>query len=133
MVKLKLNDKLTSEICNDIKAGVPMKHAAIAHGISETTFYRWYNDGKNAKKGKKRDFYLEVEKAKSTAITLRARRIYKAGVKSWQSDAWWLERVAPEHFGRQDKLSLEGELKHKHKNIKNLFDESMIDEIINEE
>lgn len=103
MAKLKLNDKLQAGICNDIKAGVPIKHAAIAHGITATTFYDWYNKGKNAKSGKFKEFYNAIEEAKSIAITLRARRIYKAGGDNWQADAWWLERVDPENFGRKDK------------------------------
>ena len=49
MAKLKLTDRLCDEICNDIKAGVPIVHAAISHGITHTTFYDWYNKGKNAK------------------------------------------------------------------------------------
>ena len=102
MAKLKLTDQLCDEICNDIKAGVPIKHAAISHGITEVTFYNWYNQGKEAKSGAKKKFYDKVEEAKSVAITLRARRIYKAGETNWQADAWWLERVAPKEFGRKD-------------------------------
>ena len=102
MAKTKLTDKLCDEICNDIKAGVPIKHAAISHGITEVTFYNWYNQGKTAKSGAKKQFYDKVEEAKSVAITLRARRIYKAGETSWQADAWWLERVDPDNFGRKD-------------------------------
>lgn len=102
MAKLKLTDHLCDEICNDIKAGVPIKHASIAHGISESTFYNWFDKGKEAKSGKFRKFYDKIQEAKSVAITLRARRIYKAGETSWQSDAWWLERVDPENFGRKD-------------------------------
>lgn len=103
MAKTKLTDKLCDEICNDIKAGVPIKHAAIAHGISEVTYYNWYNKGKASKSGKFRQFYEKVEEAKSVAITLRARRIYKAGQANWQADAWWLERVDPDNFARKDK------------------------------
>lgn len=109
MAKLKLTNRLCDEICNDIKAGVPIKHAAISHGITEVTFYNWYNKGKKAKKGKFRDFYDDVEEAKSIAITLRARRIYKAGESNWQADAWWLERVDPENFGRKDHHKIESE------------------------
>ena len=109
MAKLKLTNKLCDEICNDIKAGVPIKHAAISHGITEVTFYNWYNKGKKAKQGKFRDFYDDVEEAKSIAITLRARRIYKAGESNWQADAWWLERVDPENFGRKDHHKIESE------------------------
>lgn len=102
MAKLKLTDHLCDEICNDIKAGVPIKHASIAHGISESTFYNWFDKGKEAKSGKFRKFYDKIQEAKSVAITLRARRIYKAGETSWQADAWWLERVDPDNFGRKD-------------------------------
>ena len=102
MAKTKLTDQLCDEICNDIKAGVPIKHAAISHGITEVTFYNWYNQGKEAKSGAKRKFYDKVEEAKSVAITLRARRIYKAGEMSWQADAWWLERVDPDNIGKKD-------------------------------
>ena len=102
MAKLKLTDKLCDEICNDIKAGVPIKHASISHGITERTFYNWFDKGKEAKSGKFRKFYDKIQEAKSVAITLRARRIYKAGETSWQADAWWLERVDPDNFGRKD-------------------------------
>lgn len=102
MAKTKLTDKLCEDICNDIKAGVPIIHASIAHGIGKSTFYDWYNRGKKAKNGKFREFHDKVDEAKSIAITLRARRIYKAGEMTWQADAWWLERVDPENFGRRN-------------------------------
>ena len=102
MAKLKLTDQLCDEICNDIKAGVPIKHASISHGISESTFYNWFDKGKEAKSGKFKKFYDKIQEAKSVAITLRARRIYKAGESNWQADAWWLERVDPDNFGRKD-------------------------------
>ena len=107
--KLKLNKNLEKQICNDIKAGVPITHAAVMNGIDASTFYAWYNKGKTAKSGKFRDFYLNVEEAKSVAIGLRVRRIYKAGEVDWKSDAWWLERVDPENFGRKDHHKIESE------------------------
>lgn len=103
MAKLKLTDQLCDEICNDIKAGVPIKHASISHGISESTFYNWFDKGRDAKSGKFKKFYDKIQEAKSVAITLRARRIYKAGEDNWQADAWWLERVDPTNFGRKDR------------------------------
>ena len=102
MAKLKLTDKLCDDICNAIKAGVPIDHAAVAQGITRATFYNWYNKGEDAKSGKFKKFYDKVEEAKSVAITLRARRIYKAGEDNWQADAWWLERVDPDNFGKKD-------------------------------
>lgn len=122
MAKTKLTDQLCDEICNDIKAGVPIKHAAIAHGITDATFYNWYNQGKNAKSGAKRKFYEKVEEAKSVAVTLRARRIYKAGETSWQADAWWLERVDPKNFGRKDHLDINSKQEIQHKGFENLIE-----------
>ena len=122
MAKTKLTDQLCEEICNDIKAGVPIKHAAIAHGITDATFYNWYNQGKEAKSGAKKKFYDKVEEAKSVAVTLRARRIYKAGEMSWQADAWWLERVDPDNFGRKDHLNIESKQEIEHKGFQNLIE-----------
>ena len=122
MAKTKLTDKLCDEICNDIKAGVPIIHAAIAHGIGQSTFYDWYNAGKKAKSGNKKKFYDKVEEAKSVAITLRARRIYKAGETSWQADAWWLERVDPDNFGRKDTHRIEADVTTEHKGFENLIE-----------
>lgn len=110
MAILKLTDELCDNICNEIKAGVPIAHASVAHGISKSTFYSWYKKGKEStRKSKFRTFYEKVEEAKSIAITLRARRIYKAGESNWQADAWWLERVDPENFGRKDHHTVQSE------------------------
>lgn len=121
MGKVKLTDKLCEDICKDIKEGVPIAHAAIAHGIARKTFYNWYNKGKDARSGKFRRFYEQVEEAKSVAITLRARRIYKAGEVSWQADAWWLERVDPDNFGRKDHLNIDSRQEIQHKGFENLI------------
>ena len=122
MAKLKLTDKLCDEICNDIKAGVPIVHAAISHGITHTTFYDWYNKGKTARSGKFKQFHDKVEEAKSVAITLRARRIYKAGEDNWQADAWWLERVDPDNFGRKDTHHIQADVKAEHRGFQNLIE-----------
>ena len=123
MAKTKLTDQLCDEICNDIKAGVPIAHASVAHGIDRSTFYNWYNQGKEAKTGNKRKFYLKVEEAKSVAMTLRARRIYKAGETNWQADAWWLERVDPDNFGRKDRYEHKVDANVKSEVTVNLLDE----------
>lgn len=104
MAKTKLTDELCDKICKDITEGVPIKHASIAHGITDTTFYNWMDKGEKSKSGKFRRFYDRVHEAKSEAIRLRAKRICKAGKSNWQADAWWLERVDPENFGRRETI-----------------------------
>ena len=109
MATLKLTDELCDNICKDIKEGVPIVHASVANGISTSTFYSWYDKGKEAKSGKYKKFYDEINEARSVAVTLRAKRVYKAGETSWQADAWWLERVDPENFGRKDKMEVKSD------------------------
>ena len=109
MANLKLTDELCDNICKDIKEGVPIVHASVANGISTSTFYSWYDKGKEAKSGKYKKFYDEINEARSVAVTLRAKRVYKAGETSWQADAWWLERVDPENFGRKDKMEVKSD------------------------
>ena len=104
---VKFSEELCKNICDDIKEGVPVKHASISQGIDESTFYVWYNKGKNAKSGKYKKFYEQVNEARSAAVTLRAKRVYKAGETSWQADAWWLERMVPESFARKDNVNME--------------------------
>lgn len=109
MAILKLTDELCDNICKDIKEGVPIVHASVANGISTSTFYSWYDKGKKAKSGKYKKFYDEVKEARSVAIKLRAKRVYKAGETSWQADAWWLERMAPESFARKDMMEVKSD------------------------
>ena len=109
MATLKLTDELCDNICKDIKEGVPIVHASVANGISTSTFYSWYDKGKEAKSGKYKKFYDEINEARSVAVTLRAKRVYKAGETSWQADAWWLGRVDPENFGRKDKMEVKSD------------------------
>ena len=109
MATLKLTDELCDNICKDITEGVPIVHASVANGISTSTFYSWYDKGKEAKSGKYKKFYDEINEARSVAVTLRAKRVYKAGETSWQADAWWLERVDPENFGRKDKMEVKSD------------------------
>lgn len=106
---VKFSEELCKNICDDIKKGVPVKHASISHGIDESTFYVWYNKGKKAKSGKYKKFYEQVNEARSAAVTLRAKRVYKAGETSWQADAWWLERMVPESFARKDKMEVKSD------------------------
>ena len=106
---VKFSEELCKNICDDTKKGVPVKHASISHGIDESTFYVWYNKGKKAKSGKYKKFYEQVNEARSAAVTLRAKRVYKAGETSWQADAWWLERMVPESFARKDKMEVKSD------------------------
>lgn len=42
----KLTDELCDNICDDIRKGASLKESALVNGISESTFYRWIQRGK---------------------------------------------------------------------------------------
>jgi hypothetical protein len=129
MAKLKLNDKLQQEICNNISHGIPYERSAILVGISESTFYSWYNKGKysKTKEGKFYNFYLAIEDAKSKAIALRIEHIRKAGEEgTWQADAWWLERADRENFGLKQEVNVQADVNTTFKNKNKKLDDILV-------
>lgn len=122
------NKKTCDEIYNLISTGVPIKQTCAIVGINRDTYYRWYNNGKEDPESKYYPFYQRMEKAKANAIAARVKRINDAGkAGTWQADAWYLERIDPEHFGRKDKVEVDANAKVENKSFDNLiraFEES---------
>ena len=85
-----------------LKSGVPVINACDAVGINPTTYYDWMNKGEKATKGRYREFYLDVKKAKAEAVTRNVAIVQKAAATTWQAAAWWLERTHPKEFGKKD-------------------------------
>ena len=76
-----------------IEAGAFAVDACLAVGLGETTYYRWLQEN--------REFRESIKRARAKAINTRVLRIAKAGQDGdWKADAWWLERVARNRFGR---------------------------------
>lgn len=85
--------ELIAQIVQLVEAGTYALDACYAVGIGETTYYQWLKT--------KREFRESIKKARARAISIRLIRINKAGQDGhWQADAWWLERVARDRFGR---------------------------------
>lgn len=109
--KLKLTPETQEKICNEIKRGLPVSHAAELAGITQRTYYNWYNKGKNAKSGRFKEFYNKIEEAKAYGIALRVENIRKAGESgTWQADAWWLERMDPDNFSLNRNLHVNADV-----------------------
>lgn len=89
----KFSATLRRTICTFVARGLSYQHAAEASGIHRDTFHDWMR--------KYSDFSDAVKRARARGISERLARIEKAGRDgTWQADAWYLERVAPQHFGR---------------------------------
>jgi hypothetical protein len=118
-----MDEDTESKLIEYIKFGTPVNRAVAAVGISERTFYTWMNRGinererlatvPNAKPNPTEGVYLQflqsVERARGEAITKKVAVIAKAGNEGdWRAAAWYLERQAPEEFGKIDKVEHTG-------------------------
>ena len=111
MAKKRLNKKMVErarELATEFKTD---KEIYTCLGICEATFYKWKADqddelciafSEALKKG--HEEYLQRIERECLARIIEA--------KEWQSDAWVLERMMPEKYGRLDRLqaTLDGNL-----------------------
>ena len=106
-----------------IRIGTPIRKAVTASGIAEKTFYNWMTRGMaererlsllpDAKENPTEVIFLQflqrVEQARAEAITKKVAVIAKAGNEGdWRAAAWYLERQAPEDFGKTDRFEIGG-------------------------
>ncbi len=110
----KLTPDVQKEIGQNIILGMPIKFAAEAAGIGETTFYRWMQSGEKAKRGKFREFWEYIKECQAKAVQLHVKLITRAANEgSWQASAWILERRHPNEFGRKDRIDMKADIKSK--------------------
>jgi hypothetical protein len=102
-----LTPKLQEKIIKFILGGAYVETAAVAVGISKKTFYRWLKAGREETSGIYYNFCHEIEKAFATKEANNALAITAHGEKNWQALAWQLERMAPQRWGRTDRMQLE--------------------------
>ena len=107
----KFNEKTIEMILKARESGLNQKECAEVAGINEATLYKWINKGKEAKRGKYRDFYNDFQMAKNKNKLFHLKKIHEA--EAWTASAWYLERVYPDEFGRKDRMDLkhDGEVK----------------------
>jgi len=119
-----LTPERTEKIVALIAAGNFAETAALASGISKQTYYNWLargraerdrlNEKPNLKVRAKEEPYLEffdsIEKARAEAEARMVVLITKAAQepRTWQAAAWWLERVAPQKYGRVNRTEISG-------------------------
>ena len=104
-----LSPDARARLLQAIRLGSSLKGAARRGGISEFTYHRWIRRGREAKSGAYREFFEEVEAARSDGELALLANIQKAGKRGdWRAAAFILERRWQMEYGR--------ELKHKHAN-----------------
>ena len=103
----KFNEKTIEMILKAHESGLNQKECAEVAGINEATLYKWINKGKEAKRGKYRDFYNDFQMAKNKNKLFHLKKIHEA--EAWTASAWYLERIYPDEFGRKDRVDLKHE------------------------
>lgn len=88
----KYSKEILEALCKWIRSGNTYKDACMIEGISYQTFNEWRNA--------KPEFSDAIKKAEAMCKAVRIALVLKAGQKSWQAAAWYLERRFPEEYGR---------------------------------
>jgi hypothetical protein len=117
---LRLTPEVQKRIVVALRAGNYVETAASFAGISRPTIYRWLEKGDRAadkldtdqelteKELLYLDFRNEVEQARADAMVRNVSMISQAAQTTWQAAAWWLERTAPQMWGRQLRAEVSG-------------------------
>ena len=110
--KLKLTRKLVDQIVDLKRDGLCDADIIAAIGVHPSTFYRWLNEGEDAKSGVKRALYEEIKKAeayykKSLLTTIKDAAMSRA--QYWTAAAWLLERKYPMEYGKMERKADEGD------------------------
>ena len=99
----KLDQHTVDIICEHIANGNYPSVACEAAGVSDETLRQWVI---RAEAGEKPflEFLAELKKAEATAEANRLAKIGQAGEKSWQANAWVLERTKPQRYGQIQRI-----------------------------
>ena len=68
-----------------VRRGLSNKHACMVAGISETTFYRWIEKGKHAKRGPYREFWDSLQAAHAHFEKFHLKAIARSSLEETQS------------------------------------------------
>lgn len=138
--RYKLSKEVIDKLSQELSRGVPIQYATVIAGISKGTYYRWKDDVKQLPEDE--DSWTEREKLLSyfdekikegIAMAVATRVEHIRTDNSWQSSAWWLERMAHEDFGKKQTIDANVDAKVKSADISKFFDDEKISKILNEE
>jgi len=108
----KLTPELQDRICDKIRRGVYPEIAAVSEGVPRTTFYRWLEQGENARskcyESSFRDFRDAVDGARAVAEAIASAKLYEIATEDHDGRGSagalieYLRRTAPERWAAKD-------------------------------
>ena len=134
-----ISKEIIDKLFQEISRGVPIKYACTIAGISRSSYYYWSKKAKKLPDDLPEDDenylykYFEKRKEEGIAMAIATRVEHIRTDNSWQSSAWWLERMAYEDFGKKQTIDANVDAKVKSEDISKLFDNEKVSKILNEE
>ena len=110
--------QILESIYNDMQRGMPLRHAAIRAGISESTAYHWVMDGTtddgdpvetDGELGSHGLFVQNIKEADASCVDRELTK-WDAGGKDWPGAATKLERRFPQDFGKNQRIEVESKV-----------------------
>ena len=105
--------KFSKEVCDclieNYGKGIPLKYCADAAGIHRNTVTNWMRKGEAARSGKYRDFYLDMQRAKSKFISHHMQKIGNS--QSWMASQYLLQVTDPDEYVVAEKQQIEANAK----------------------
>lgn len=124
----------------EISRGVPIRHACTIAGFSKESYYKWKKLSKELPEDKetwtereKLLNYFDEKSEEGIAMAVATRVEHIRQDNSWQSSAWWLERMAHEDFGKKTTIDANVDAKVKSADISKFFDDDKVSKILDEE
>jgi transposase-like protein len=102
----KLTPALQARIVKLVREGNYPETAAQSEGVSRATYYEWMERGRR-RESPFADFSDAVTRARATAQRKMLGIVVKAAPTDPENARWYLERTAPDRFGRRDKMVVE--------------------------
>lgn len=129
-----ISKEIIDTVCQEISRGVPIEYSCMIAGISRASYYYWLNKAKEEDDDSESLYKYFEKKSKEARALAVASRIEQIRVdNSWQSSAWWLERMAHEYFSKKQTIDANVDAKVKSEDISKLFDNDKVSKILNEE
>lgn len=134
-----ISKEIVDKLFQEISRGVPIKHACTIAGISRSSYYAWSKKAEELPDDIPEDDenylfkYFEKKKEEGIAMAIATRVEDIRKDSSWQSSAWWLERMAHEDFGKKQTIDANVNAKVKSADISKFFDDEKVSKILEEE
>lgn len=109
MTITKFNEETCKCLVDNYSKGLTITDCANIAGIDRRTVHRWIEKGEKARSGKYKQFYLEMQKAKSRFKEHHLRKIAEA--KDWRASQYLLQVTDSETYVVTEKKQVNADVK----------------------